>query len=353
MGRTRLHDPHLPKRVRRKHGAFYYLQPVREPIIRPDGRPGWKHSTKWIPLGHAEAEMWATYRQAYAERGDGDGRIGTIGDLLDAYVREVVPTQKPNTGRGHVQAAKPLRAALGHIPVAALRPKHLYGYRAARARKAPTRANREISTMVAALHYAIELGLRDDNPAKIVRRLKERPRERLPLAWELAEVAAAGPPMLRAYIPLKLLLGIRQGDMLALTKAQIVRDGPEAGIAVRARKTGKRKIVPWSDELLAAVAAAEAVPRKVGSIYLFATRTGQPYTSDGFRSIWHRAMRKALAAGKLLESFTEHDIRASTATEAAEREGIARARELLDHSSDRQTETYVRSKRPEKIRPLR
>lgn len=37
----------------------------------------------------------------------------------------------------------------------------------------------------------------------------------------------------------------------------------------------------------------------------------------------------------------------------AEREGIARARELLDHSSDRQTETYVRSKRPEKIRPLR
>ena len=89
MGRARKTDKHLPTNVQRKHGAFYYVLHVRTPATKPDGRPGWKYSKKWIPLGRTEAEMRAAYRQAYADR-DGDDQIRTIGDLLDAYVREVI-----------------------------------------------------------------------------------------------------------------------------------------------------------------------------------------------------------------------------------------------------------------------
>lgn len=39
------------------------------------------------------------------------------------------------------------------------------------------------------------------------------------------------------------------------------------------------------------------------------------HTSSGFDSIWQRAMRKAIEAGDLKERFTEHDIRAKTATD--------------------------------------
>lgn len=332
MGRKRATDKHLPLRVQRNHGAFYYLRPVR----RPDGTA----TVQWIHLGRTEADMWVAWRAIEAEQ----PAISTVGDLIDAYMREIVPTLKTYTARDHTIACKGLRAAFAALPVTAVKPMHCYQYLAARGRKAPVRANRELAAFSRVMRYAIRLGLRDDNPTIKVERLREQPRERLPETWEIAELLEHAGELLRAYVPLKVLIGLRQGDMLALRKEQITADG----ILVREGKTGKRRLIEWSHELRLAVAAAQAIKRPVSSLYLFATREGQRYTGDGFRSIWHRAMRRALDAGRLVESFTEHDLRATSATEAGER-----AQELLDHSSARTTAIYKRNKEPRRIKPLR
>jgi integrase len=75
---------------------------------------------------------------------------------------------------------------------------------------------------------------------------------------------------------------------------------------------------------------------------LFCTRKGQPYTVDGFNSIWQRKMRKALEEDVLAERFTDHDIRAKTGSDAEE----AHAVKLLAHDDPKTTKRYYRRQTP-------
>jgi integrase len=75
---------------------------------------------------------------------------------------------------------------------------------------------------------------------------------------------------------------------------------------------------------------------------LFCTRRGQPYTVDGFNSIWQRKMKKALEQGILTERFTDHDIRAKTGSDTNE----AHAVELLAHDDAKTTKRHYRRKTP-------
>lgn len=335
MGRKRKTRSHLPERVYWQNGAFRYQPPpFRDEagnIVKPSQ----------IRLGKNEAEMW----RAWHDLGTAPPvAIRTMGQLFDSYAREVIPTRHPTSAKDDQAALKWLRTVFSDSELGTIRQTDLYRY--LRERKAKTRANREMACLSNVFKHGIVLGIVDDNPTLGVSRNKEAPRERLPENWELEALMGVAGDMLRAYIPLKLLLGWRQGDMLNLRKDAIRKDGD--GIYVKEGKRGKRRVLLWTQALRDAVAAAEAVPRPVGSMYLFSTRDGQKYTSDGFRSIWSRAMRKAIDSKVLVESFHEHDIRATTATEAGER-----ARELLDHSSQKTTEIYLRSKEPKKVRPLR
>jgi len=348
MGRSRKTMHHLPERVYLQRRQYRYIP---KPVIAPDGvvvRP------KGIALGTTYAEAMRNWDKLQLAP---ELSFTTMGDLLDAYERTVVPTRHPTTASDDRASLKWLRAAFSEFRVGTVRPVHCYQYLANRAAK--TRANRELACLSNVIKYGISLGLFDTNPTLKVTRNKERPRERNPETWELAAMALAGGPMLTAYILLKVLMGLRQGDMLSLRRDQIDK-GKEGGIFHRISKGGKRRrIMEWSDELRAAVELAEAVPRTVGSMFLFSPvqgrRRGQQYTTDGFRSIWHRAMDRALNGpdAVLRERFHEHDIRAHTATEAARIDGIKRAQELMSHTNLKTTAIYVRDKEPERVRPLR
>lgn len=336
MGRHRAHNKHLPTRVYLRHGTYYF-----EPL---NGKP--------IRLGRTEAEMW----RAHAKLTLPERPIVTLSDLFDVFIRDVLPKRSPAAQRDEPKMMKFLRAGLGHIDVTALRPHHCYAYQNERGVKpsdgskpAPVRANRELSLLAVVMKHAIKLGIIHANPMLKFEKLKEHGRERLPTVGELAAVMASDGPLLRAYIPVKVLVGFRQGDMLALRLDQLREDG----IHYREGKKGRRRVMEWSDELREAVARARAVERKVSSMYLFATREGARYSPDGFRSIWHRAVQKAIRDGLLREPFTEHDIRAHTATEAERTENRKRAQELLGHSKETTTEIYLRDKEPVRVRPLR
>ena len=166
----------------------------------------------------------------------------------------------------------------------------------------------------------------------------------------MLEALRVAPPMLEAYLRLKLLPGLRRGDLLRLRIQSLEDDG----VHVRTAKTGRLVIYEWTDELRAAVDLALASRQRVYGMTLFATRNGQPYIqSDGrasaWNSLWQRYMAKVLKETKVSERFTEHDLRAKCASDA---ESLERARELLTHADSATTRRIYR-RRPERVRPLR
>ncbi len=161
--------------------------------------------------------------------------------------------------------------------------------------------------------------------------------------------------MIQAYLRIKLLTGLRRGDLLRLTMGDLKEDG----IHVKPRKTetttGKRHIIEWSDELRNAVATAKEVRPVDISKWLFCNRRGECYfndekeTASGWDSMWQRFMERVLKETKVNESFTEHDMRAKAASDA---ESLEHAQKLLSHADSKITNRVYRRK-PERVKPLR
>jgi integrase len=149
-------------------------------------------------------------------------------------------------------------------------------------------------------------------------------------------------PMLKAYIKVKYITGQRQQDLLSIRLSDLT----DEGIRFTTQKTNKTFILEWTDELREAIKEARLVKRRVGTMYLFATRTGGRYTGSGFRSIWQRAMRSYAKMGGI--RFTEHDIRAKTASDT----NAEHANEIMRHNSVAFTERVYR-RQIKKVRPLK
>ena len=334
----------LPKRWRRYHGAYYYLV--------PQGMEDHWDGKRQFRLGTTLAEAHRTW----AQRLELHGEAKLIRELLDRYAFEVVPDKAPKTQASNRDAIRHLRAVFGHMPISALKPVHVYGYRDRRGKKARTAANREIEVLSHAFTKAIEWGLREDHPIKLkVIKLSTPGRDRYIEDWELIEALRVASPLLRAYIGLKLLTALRRGDLLRLRLSDVRR---EEGIHVQPHKTAKttrkRITIRWSEALHEAVDECLAVRRKVGSIFLFATTSGQPYvhddgTANAFDSLWQRFMKRVLAKTKVRERFTEHDLRAKCASDA---ESLEHARQLLAHADSKTTQKFYRRK-GEVVRPLK
>jgi len=162
--------------------------------------------------------------------------------------------------------------------------------------------------------------------------------------WEYEAFRDFAGPLLAAYMDFKLLTGLRRGDILAIRLDQLKEDG----IHILISKTCKRIIIQWSDALRAAVAEVRRLPRPITGLHLFCTRRGQPYTSSGFSSIWQRKMKAALVEGILTERFTDHDLRAKSASDIE----VEHATQLLAHLDRGTTHRHYRRK-PEKVRPIK
>ncbi len=101
---------------------------------------------------------------------------------------------------------------------------------------------------------------------------------------------------------------------------------------------------PTLDDLLGKI---RRLRRRVGSLSLFCTRTGQPYTVNGFNSIWRRLVQRSG-----LEDVRFHDIRAKSLTDAKHHGGLDYAQALGGHEKRDTTEGYVKAREVERVRPL-
>lgn len=327
MGRRRRHDKHLPSRMYRRGASYYFVEPGTE---------------RWQSLG----PDYVTAMRQYADLTAGDVPVSNMGDLIDRYLREVAPHKAESTYRDNLREAKNLKVFFGRMPLTAVKPLHVYQYLEERGKKARTRANREVSLLGATFRKAVRWGLIEhwQNPCQRIEKPQEKARTRYIEDWEFHAFKQHAPILIAAYMDVKYLTGLRQADLLGLRLDQLRDDG----IHVTVGKTGKRIIIEWSDTLRAAVAVARRIPGRVKGLFLFSNRLGQPYTGDGFRSIWQRAMKSALDKGVLTERFREHDIRAKAASDAAKGQATA----LLAHLDARTTERHYRRK-PETVAPLK
>lgn len=317
MGRKRIHRTDLPARVYHRHGAFYFADAAG----------------KWHPLGrdHGIAmQKWAAMIQPAW------GRL-RLGAVMDAYIKEKLPRRKPATRDDYLYAISRLRPVFGGMWPEDLEPKDIYAYM--RLRDAPVRANREVAVLSNVMQQAVEMGLINSNPCRQVRRNEEHPRTREVRDAEVTAFLNHCPGWLRCYIDIKLLTGLRQGDMLRLGRFAMRDDG----LFVETGKRGKRLLFAWTPALRGAIEAALELRRKPSEARFF------PISSRGFKSAWSRAMGKAIAAGNL-ERFSENDLRAKVATAAID--GGLDATLMLGHSSDAVTRRhYIRG--TQKVEPLR
>lgn len=349
--RTRSENKGLPVRWRFRHGAYFYDVPKNLCHL-------WN--------GKREFRLGASLPEAYrvwAARLELHNDVRTIGQLLERYALEVVPIKAPMTQVGNARAIERLTAVFGEMRIRDFKPIHAYQYRDKRGKKSPTAANRELEVLSHTFTKAIEWGYREDHPMieGKFRKLSTPPRTRYVEDWEIVEVLSLIPRRkrgslhaVRAYIKIKLLSGLRRGDLLRLRMADLQGDGIYVEPRKTATTTGKKLIIEWTPALRQSVdEALVARPVDIGP-WLFCTKRGDCYVKDdgtasSWDSMWQRFMSRVLTETKVKERFTEHDLRAKCASDA---ETLAHAQQLLAHADSATTQRIYR-RRPERVKPLK
>lgn len=338
----------LPKRWRLTHGAYHYQVPAGQEQ-QWDGK-------KTFRLGKTLPEAY----QVWATRLGSIDKIRTMSEVFERYLLEVVPRKAPKTQTENARQIKRLTAIFGHMMPSQIRPQMVYKY--VDKRGAKTAAHREIEVLSHALTKAVEWGIIDRHPIKGEVRLQgEKPRDRYIEDWEVIEVLSlksthkyGSVRAIQAYIRLKLLTGLARGDLLRLQPGKHIK---EDGIHIQRHKTanttGKRTIYEWTPELRQVVKDATAARPVDISPYLFCNRKGEGYydeakgTAYGWESMWQRFMARVRKETKVVDRFTEHDLRAKCASDA---ETLEHARALLTHADSRTTQRVYRRK-PERVKP--
>jgi integrase len=323
----------LPPGVRLINGSFYFYR-----------RTG-SGNRESIPLGKDETTM----RKKWAELTKfSPSKPGSFGELLDRYMREVLPAKDKKTGRyilaeatrdSYTTSSEVLRKHFGDMPYAkseveAATGKFIRAMDIAqflRNATAPVQANRHIGLMSVVFSRAREWGNTEYNPCTRVRRNKETPRDYEPTAVGLESLLnATNNEMMKLTIRFAAITGWREGDIRLLRKDQLREDG----IFLRTSKRGKKQLWVWTPELRTIVDAAKALRNNnVSSLWVFPSRTGTPYTIDGFQSNWARIRNKAG-----LKGMHFHDIR-SFAGDEAEAAGLDSTK-FLGHSDPKVTKRH-------------
>lgn len=329
----------LPERWSYQHGAYYY---------RPrDGEKPQFDNKSWFRLGSTLHEA----HREFAERIELSIDLKNMSDICDRYAIEVLPLKSAATQKSQIKSMARIRAVFGENKIQSIESFHIYQYRDAVAKKKSQKiANLDLELLSHIFTKAIEWGARKGHPMtnKQVTKFSLKPRDRYVTDNELNSALQFASTFIRQYVTLKLLLGVRKGEILKIKLSDIT----DEGIFISRTKGGRDSIYEWTPALRAAINAIRSEQKKINGMYLFSTREGRPYIDEngetrGFNSVWQRFMKKVVDSG--IERFTEHDLRAKVASDTMD---LDRAQELLGHTNSRTTnKTYMR--KPSVIRPAK
>jgi integrase len=321
MARPRKYRRDLPECVFFKNGAYYYV----------------RHN-KWKRLDSDYQKAMAGWAELLHQPGE-PSMVSTVGELLDRYLLEVVPSKAERTQKDNRQEVRFLRSFFGDMELTSVTTAHVARYVATRTAK--TRSNREVALLSHAFNKAILWGLVERNPCAVPGiRNSEKARDRYVTDEEITEFKKECPSWLKLYIELKLLLGLRQQDMLLLQYPSQSKTLNVVPLKTQ-NSTRVKLAISLTPELQTLLSL---FPNDSG--YLFKTRSGTTYTSSGFGSTWKRAMAKYVSNGN--QRFHEHDLRGKVATEI---EDPHAAQKLLGHKNLSMTEAYRKARQTDVVQP--
>ena len=283
------------KRKRLADGTYrtYYWAWKGGPALR--GEPG-------------TPEFIASYNAAVAQRHR--PATGTMLSLLRQYQdSEDFKMLAESTRRSYVPLIVRIEREFGDFPLGALSDRRTRGlFMAWRDKIVAASGRRQAdyawTVLARVLSWSLNRGLISTNPCERGGRLWRG--SRADKIWSDADEAAffaAAPVHLHLPLLLALWTGQRQGDLLRLPWSAY--DG--ATIRLQQSKSNRRVQIPVGAPLKAALNAASK-----RSPIVLVNSDGQPWTSDGFRTSWGKACKRAGISG-----LTFHDLRGTAVTRLA------------------------------------
>jgi hypothetical protein len=369
-------------RRRKPENALYPagLYPSKGWLFAKLSGGGWERVCR-VEEWPAEHPNSKAARDRWAELTTGKAKAGTVAKLLDAYMvhrEQLVREGKlaKRTLEDNYAEVEYLKAAFGSYPDTKLNSRHCAGYLQKRTyipkpkrnadgvleqqepRRAPVRANREMSLLSGAYTWALTS---DDfphitmNPCVGVLRNREEPSERCPEVWELEAAKKKASAVWALIFDFAYKCGQRGVQTRLLTKRAIRQDG----VFVGKKKNGEDVVIDWDDELIAIVLGlleyTAEVERSlhITSPYIIVSRNGQPYSEAGWKNAVYRIVRAAIAdqANPLEVPFSFHNIRARSGTDEEEMYGRS-AQHRLGHKRRSTTDLYIRGKKTRRVKPL-
>lgn len=283
----------------------------------------------------------------------------TVNTILDRYERDCLDDLAPRTARDYRRHIGHLRRRFGHMEASQLEPRPFAEF-LNEVKRGKIQRVRQLAVLSSAFTIAVRRWFwLKVNCLRDVERPKCKPRDRLIRDEEFEACKAIAPFRVQLAMQLALLTGQRQGDLIRF-KWSDVRDasvddplcpGRKKRITelhVAQSKTGKRIAIEITTDLEAVLDQCWLLKGggHTGGQYVVPTRTGKPYTSEGFRACWQRVRVKWERSGG--EPLHFHDIRALAATKCRT---LEEAQQLLGHTSSAMTRRVYR-RGIERVRPL-
>ena len=197
----------------------------------------------------------------------------------------------------------------GKVDSKSIKPEHIRKFMDKRGKRSETRANREHSFMSKVFSWSYERGKVTLNPCLKVRKFTETPRKRYIKDDEYNAMYTCARDQLKAAMEISYCCASRQGDILSLSRNDIL----EEGLYVKQGKTQKIQIKKWTPRLKAAIKLAIDAQPVSHVERIFVSKGGHKVTTDMIGHWWKRA--KAEAKSKypsITFDFTFHDIKAKS-----------------------------------------
>ena len=316
MGRPRTSNPHLPKYVKPIHGSLWYCPPAKVKGEKPP---------KPVRICKEKGEDHVLW-QFMLDKAEPSGPATFMNDVFDRYEVEVLPSLAPRTQKDYRKHLKKLREVFGALRPQDIKPRDvgallIYGRGAAQSVKLVAVLSAVFSKAVGRWYIV------DHNPCAKIEKPKKGKRDRYVSDEEYQALYNIAGDRLQIAMDLALLTGQRQGDLLSLTWDQVHTPKgkrEEWGIRFKQGKTGKKIMVAIDEPLEEVLKRAKMLVPQLPRRYVLRTGPrawvndpgGKKYTSDGFRAVWQRAMRRAIRTGALKTRFTFHDLRAKNISDS-------------------------------------
>lgn len=294
MARPRKNNRHLPPCVYVSSGAYFHVV-----------------AGKWHALGRDLPSALSEYARRI-----GAASQGGMPALIEKYLESIGKRLEASTVQQYKSVCRKLSAIYAEFAPEQVRMKHVAAMMLHFTDK-PATGNQCRAVLLEVFNFALQLQIVDTNPVVGVRRLKEAKRTRLITPAEFDLIRGAGSPRLQAVMDVLYLTGQRIGDVLATDPSAML----EQGLSVVQEKTGARLVVRWTPGLKAAVARLLVV-------------RGRRLSYDMIERDWLKATRTVGVLDARL-----HDIRAMAATAVGKG-----AQALLGHTTEAQTQTYLRDR---------